>query len=501
LVVFIDEEINSQKKSVPKIEEKPSIMNIFRNRSYMLVFGGQLLNMIASMLGGMTFSYLVYQTTQNASLMALMGILGSLPTVLIITFAGVIVDRFDQRTLIFISIALRAIFFTGFLLVFLFMDRLVTTSITYVPLTEGVIQRITEVNYVHFIWPMYSLLFLNNVIFSFYSLTASTYSKFIVEKKDLLVANSFNSTVNQLASVIGPILAGMIITVSYFYSFVISIGIASIGAILCLVLMFKGKKPPQVKREKTSFKNQVIRVIDDMKIGFNTIRSEPKVLYVLIVYMFFNFCTASINGVFSVVLQGDMELNATWYGAIIAVMSGIGVITSLVIMKLGKINRKLIIINLVIFAETIGLFLFAFNRNPWIMLLIITIPFGFVNGGANIPSFTLRQEKIPHKKLGRAQSFSFMFTSLFNLMGITIVTFIANIVDPKYIVLVGAILCLLLSIFSLTFFLTKRNLRCSDYEEETKLEIDTKERKDKTIKKFVDKKTPIVSSVAGKGAK
>ncbi|NHK32339.1 MAG: MFS transporter [Asgard group archaeon] len=161
----------------------------------------------------------------------------------------------------------------------------------------------------------------------------------------------------------------------------------------------------------------------------------------------------------------------------------------------------MIIINLVIFAETIGLFIFAFNRNPWIMLLIITIPFGFVNGGANIPSFTLRQEKIPHKKLGRAQSFSFMFTSLFNLIGITIVTFIANIVDPKYIVLVGAILCLLLSIFSLTFYLTKRNLRCSDYEEETELEIDTKEREDKIIKKFVDKKTPIVSGVAGKGMK
>ena len=192
MVAIIEEEINSLTKTTTKIEEKPSIMNIFRNKSFMLVFGGQLLNMIASMLGGMTFSYLIYQTTQNASLMALMGILGSLPTVLIITFAGVIVDRFDQRTLIFISITLRVIFFTGFLLVFLFMNRLVTTTITYVPLHEGVIQRITEVNYIHFIWPMYTLLFLNNVILSFYALTASTYSKFIVEKKDLLVANSFN---------------------------------------------------------------------------------------------------------------------------------------------------------------------------------------------------------------------------------------------------------------------------------------------------------------------
>ncbi len=465
-MAVIDEEINLMKQSIQKTNEKPSIKNILQNKSYMMVFGGQLLNMVASMLASMTFSYLVYQTTQNASLMALMGILGSLPTVLIITFAGVIVDRFDQRTLIFISITLRVLFFIGFLLVYLFIDRLVTTTIIYEPLKEGVIQKITQIDYIHFIWPMYTLLFLNNVIFSFYSLTVSTYSKFIVEKKDLLVANSFNSTVNQIASVIGPIIAGMIITVSYLYSFVISIGISSLGAILCLVLMYKGKKPPQVKREKTTLKKQVIRIADDMKIGFNTLRSEPKVIYVLIVYSFFNFCTASINGVFSVVLQGEMKLNATWYGAIVALMSGVGVITSLVIMKIGKIDRKLIIINLVIFAETFGLFLCAFNRNPWIMLFIITIPFGFVNGGANIPSFTLRQEKIAHEKLGRAQSFSFMFTSLFNLIGIIIVTFIANIVEPKYIILVGAILCLILGTFSLFFFLSKSNLRCSDYEDE-----------------------------------
>ncbi|NHJ41351.1 MAG: MFS transporter, partial [Asgard group archaeon] len=204
-MAVIDEEINLMKQSIQKTNEKPSIKNILQNKSYMMVFGGQLLNMVASMLASMTFSYLVYQTTQNASLMALMGILGSLPTVLIITFAGVIVDRFDQRTLIFISITLRVLFFIGFLLVYLFIDRLVTTTIIYEPLKEGVIQKITQIDYIHFIWPMYTLLFLNNVIFSFYSLTVSTYSKFIVEKKDLLVANSFNSTVNQIASVIGPI--------------------------------------------------------------------------------------------------------------------------------------------------------------------------------------------------------------------------------------------------------------------------------------------------------
>lgn len=473
MVMITSEE--QTKTIIPDLEsDKPSLKNLLKNKSYVLLFSGQLLNMIASMLAGMTFSYLIYETTQNAALMALMGILGSLPTVLLVTFAGVIVDRFDQRKLIFITTILRSVMFVAFLIVFVFINQLIVVEVTYVQLTETITQRVITTNYIHFIWPMYLLLFINNVVFTLYNLTASTYSKFIIKKKNLLVANSFNSTVNQVSSVIGPILAGMIITISYLLSYVVTIGIASLGSVVCLFLMFKGKQPPVIKMEKSSFKGEVKRVVDDMKVGFDTIRSIPKVLYVTIVYMFFNLGTSFINGMFAVVLQGEMNLNATWYGAVIAVMSGIGVLTSLIILKLGKIDRKLIIINLVILAEAVGLFLFAFIRNPWIMMFIITIPFGFVNGGANIPSFTLRQEKIPHEKLGRATSFGFMFCNLFNLTGMVIVMLIANRIDASYIVLIGAIICSVLSLVAFTTFMTKSQLRCSDYHKDEVIEKETK---------------------------
>ncbi len=465
VIISEDEYSLQQKKEI--IKEKPSIMNILKNKSYMMVFGGQISNMIASMLASMTFSYLIYSTTGNAALMALMGILGSLPTIIIVTFAGVIVDRIDQRKLILISIIMRVVLLIGFLMVFLFMDRLIQTYTIYEPFKNGIIFRITITKYIHFIWPMYALLFISNAVFTLYNLTVSTYTKFIVEKKDLLVSNSFNSTITQIASVIGPILAGMIISTNYLYGFLVSIFIMSIAAIVCSILLKYGKVPPKREKiKKSGLRNEIQRISSDMKIGFDAIRSEPKVLYVLLVYMGFNFVTASVNGTFNVVLQGEMSMNATWYGAVVAIMSGFGVITSLIIMKLGKINRKLIIVNLVIFLEAIGLFLFTFIRNPWIMLFVITIPFGIVNGGANIPSFTLRQEKIPHEKLGRATSFVFMFTSLMNLLGMAIVTSVANYVEPMYILLVGSCLCSILFVISLITMMRRSNLRSYDYLEE-----------------------------------
>ena len=96
--------LTDNKEIDSSIEEKPRLIDILRNKSYMMLFGGNILNMIASILAGMTFSYLIYDVTKNAALMSLMGMLGALPTILIILFAGVIIDRIDQRKLILISI-------------------------------------------------------------------------------------------------------------------------------------------------------------------------------------------------------------------------------------------------------------------------------------------------------------------------------------------------------------------------------------------------------------
>ena len=102
-------------------EEKPSLMSLLKNKSYRLVFGGQLINLLASLLVGMTLSYLIYDVTKNAALMAMMGIMGALPTILIILFAGVIIDRIDQKKMILITIGLKFIVFTLFLLCFVLM--------------------------------------------------------------------------------------------------------------------------------------------------------------------------------------------------------------------------------------------------------------------------------------------------------------------------------------------------------------------------------------------
>ena len=85
-------------------EEKPSLKDVWKNKSYMTIFWRQLASLLGGSLMFMTFSYLIYDITKNTALMGLMGIVSILPSIIVTNFAGVIVDRFDQRKIIFISL-------------------------------------------------------------------------------------------------------------------------------------------------------------------------------------------------------------------------------------------------------------------------------------------------------------------------------------------------------------------------------------------------------------
>ncbi len=460
-------------------EEKPSLMSLLKNKSYRLVFGGQMINMLASILVGMTLSFLIYDVTKNAALMAMMGVVGALPIILIIIFAGVIIDRIDQRKMILITIGLKFIVFTLFLLCFALKDYLIQEYIIYRPLLYGGNIKVFVTDYTHFIWPLYIALFVSNASGSLYFVTVGTYSKFIIKKKDYLIANSFGATIFQCASIIAPLLAGFLITTSYLYSFIIGACIMGLAVIFSLILVMKGIETPKVEIEELKgFKNNMEKVFGDIRVGMDAIKSEPKILFITCIYVLLNFVWTSFFGLYNVILQGEMALSATWLGAISAAMAVIAVISSLVVMKIGKIKRKLILVIIFFIMQTIGMFIFAFNRNPWIMITINVIPLGIVSGIANIPSNTLRQEKIPHNKMGRVMSSVLLFISIANLLGNGIVTAVSNYVNPMYIVLSGAILMTILTIGSTIVFLSKRSLRCSDY-------IETKDVEDNHVEKIV----------------
>ena len=85
----------------------PSMLSIFRNRSFTLLWAGQLISSMGSAFTTLAASILVYRITGSAFSVGLMLIATAGPTILIGLIAGVIVDRYDRKRIMLVSELLR----------------------------------------------------------------------------------------------------------------------------------------------------------------------------------------------------------------------------------------------------------------------------------------------------------------------------------------------------------------------------------------------------------
>src|SRR5512146_2089335 len=86
----------------------PSPFAIFRNRSFTLLWTGQLVSTIGSSLTSLAASILVFRLTGSAMSVGLMLMATAAPSLLVGLFAGVLVDRYDRRKIMIAADLIQA---------------------------------------------------------------------------------------------------------------------------------------------------------------------------------------------------------------------------------------------------------------------------------------------------------------------------------------------------------------------------------------------------------
>ncbi len=81
---------------------------IFRNRSFTYLWTGQLISTIGDALTSLAAGIIVYQVTGSVLNVGLMLMVSAIPTLIFGLIAGVFVDRFDRKTIMIVSVILRA---------------------------------------------------------------------------------------------------------------------------------------------------------------------------------------------------------------------------------------------------------------------------------------------------------------------------------------------------------------------------------------------------------
>lgn len=315
-------------------------------------------------------SWLVYRLTGSAMLLGTVSFMGQIPTFLLSPVAGVWVDRLDRRRVLVWTQALSAV--QSLALAGLTLSHRITIPwILGLAVMQGFINAFDMPGRQAFMVQM------------------------VEDRNDLGNAIAINSSMVNMARLVGPSLAGLVIAASSEgWCFLID-GISYIAVIASLLMMRIHVAPSQRKITST---------IAEMKEGWIYVSGFLPIRTILML-----FAVVSLMGMPFVVLMpifaakvlsGGPNTLGFLMGAV-----GIGALVSAISLAARKTIRGLIrMIPIAAAVFGIGLIGFGLSRTFWLsMLMAFVAGWGMMQGMA--ASNTIIQTLSPEDKLGRVMSY------------------------------------------------------------------------------------------------
>jgi MFS family permease len=341
-----------------------------RHRNFRLFFGGQSISLIGTWMTRIATWWLVYRLTGSALLLGTVSFAGQIPTFLVAPFAGVWVDRLDRRQVLIWtqalsmvqSLLLAALTFTGFINV---------KWILALSVMQGLVNGFDMPGRQAFMVQM------------------------VGDRADLSNAIAINSSMVNMARLVGPSLAGMLIAVSNeAWCFLID-GISYIAVIASLFLMHIDA--PAVRRKAAS-------TFTELKEGWSYVSGFLPIRTILLL-----FAVVSLMGMPFVVLMpifaGKVLHGGPHTLGFLMGAMGVGALISALSLAARKSVRGLIrMIPLAAAVFGAGLIGFGLSRNFFLsMFAVLVAGMGMMQGMA--ASNTIIQTLVTEDKRGRVMSY------------------------------------------------------------------------------------------------
>jgi MFS family permease len=349
------------------------ILRSLRNRNFRLFFMGQSVSMIGNFMTKTAIMWLVFRLSGESALMlGVIGFASQIPMFLLAPFGGVWVDRLDRRKLLIVtqslamteSLALAALTFTGLINI----PLLITLAVF-----QGLVNALDLPARQAFVVDM------------------------VENRDDLANAIALNSTLVQLAKLIGPAIAGLLIwRIGEGTCFLID-GLSYIGVIgaYCIMTTQQGGR----RRRSTS-------VLDELKEGLRYAWNSLPIRTLLTLLAVFGLtgfpALMSLLPIFGDALGGQRE-GALTYGILVGA-SGAGAMVGALWLASRRTVRGLV--RVASFTTTgfgMALLAFAFSRILWLSIpLVMFCGAGLIVTAAAIN--TVLQTLAEDDKRGRVMS-------------------------------------------------------------------------------------------------
>ncbi len=348
-----------------------------RHRNFRLFFSGQSISLIGTWMTRIATSWLVYRLTGSALLLGVVGFVGQIPTFLLAPFAGVWVDRLDRRKVLVWTQVLAAV--QSLMLAALTLTKRINIDeILILSIFQGLINAFDMPGRQAFLIEM------------------------VEDKKDLGNAIAINSSMVNVARLIGPTFAGLIIAAfGEGWCFLLD-GISYLAVIASLLLMQIRPLASMVAGALTGTKRSSMMV--QLREGWDFVSSFVPIRSILTL-----FAICSLMGVpytvlmpifASKVLHGGPHtlgflMGAAGTGALVAALS-------LAFRRSVVGLTRFLPITASVFG--IGLVLFGLSHVLWLSILMMLVV-GYGMMGSMAAANTIIQTLVKENMRGRVMSY------------------------------------------------------------------------------------------------
>jgi MFS family permease len=344
-------------------------LRALNHRNFRLFFWGQLISVTGIWMQSTALQWLVYRLTGSQTSLGLVTFINFLPVLLLSLFMGVIVDRVPRRKLLLIT--------QSWFLVLAFILAFLTWM--------GLIQY----------WQILALSFFLGIG---NALDMPARQAFVVEmvddeKDDLLNAIGLNSSLFNIARIIGPAIGGAIVAaLGEAPTFAVN-GATYLAVIFALLLM----------RIQTEGDSSSERPIDQLKASFRYIFSEKNILSLVLLVAAFSMIGFGTLTLIPVFAKDILKIGVNGFGQLLSWQGFGALIGGLLLVLWGDYFRKgrlLLFSRLMIGPGIIGL---AISRTPWVSMGFMAL-LGFSLITQLVITNTLIQIIVPDDLRGRVLS-------------------------------------------------------------------------------------------------
>ncbi len=425
-VVKMNEKNSENLNEVEK--KKPNAIVLLKNRDFSALFFGGFISNIGTWFTMVAVIFLALQFTENLSqteatqAVALLTTCSLIPMLVLGPLAGALVDKFDRKKVMFFADLLGA----GAAFALFFSTQM---------------------------WHLYLFqIFSSSVKQFFYPARMASIPR-IAKQDQLLTANGFIQTTNQIARMIGPLLAGFIAAaLGLKIAFLFDAGTYIISAILIIIIRTDLK--PKQNGERVNVKS----VLVGMKDGFTLTFRDKIISFLVITFGLTILAIGAIDPVAIPYLNFEFGLGEKDFGMMMSFSAVSGVIAAVILTAKGKLRNKLNFMSVAIVALGVSVALLAFAPfapGPIVWLYLGMCLIGFTNVGFSIPFSTLLQSIIRNENLGKVSGVIDTIMTASSLIASLLAVALTGYISISVLLGIVAAIVLIAGIGSLVFIRVK----------------------------------------------